>query len=90
MAGTIGVYGVIADESITIQKSRGPYNFNICVHQWPTRSREAAAQKPLCEWIRAGKLKASEFVTHQFPVESINDALAMVKSGNALKVLLRY
>ena len=46
MAGTVGVYGVIADESITIEKSRGPYNFNLFVHQWPTRSREAAAQKP--------------------------------------------
>lgn len=90
MAGTVGVYGVIAGESITIEKSRGPYNFNLFVHQWPTRSREAAAQKPLCEWIRAGKLKASEFVTHEFQVESINDALATVKSGKALKVLLRY
>ena len=90
MAGTVGVYGVIADESITIEKSRGPYNFNLFVHQWPTRSREAAAQKPLCEWIRAGKLKASEFMTHEFPVESINEALATVKSGKALKVLLRY
>lgn len=90
MAGTIGVYGVIADESITIQKNRGPDNFNLLIHQWPTRSREAAAQKPLCDWIRAGHLKGSEFVTHEFPVESIEEALSAVNSGEALKVLLRY
>jgi threonine dehydrogenase-like Zn-dependent dehydrogenase len=90
LGGTIGVYGVIADASITVEKSKGPYNFNLLVHQWPTRFREAAAQKPLCKWIREGKLKASDFVTHEFPMESVNAALAVVKAGLAVKVLLRY
>ena len=90
LAGTIGVYGVIADEAITIEKGKGPYNFNLCMHQWPTRARERAAMEPLCEWIRQGKLTAAEFVTHEFPVEQINDALAAVKSGQVLKCLLRY
>ena len=67
MGGTIGVYGVIADQTITIEKSKGPYNFNLFVHQWPTRHRESAAQRPLCEWIRQGHLKAEEFITHEFP-----------------------
>lgn len=90
MGGTIGVYGVIADGSITVEKSKGPYNFNLYVHQWPTRCREAAAQKPLCKWIREGKLKASDFMTHEFPMEQVNEAFAAVKAGKALKVLLRY
>lgn len=90
MGGTIGVYGVIADGSITVEKSKGPYNFNLFVHQWPTRFREHAAQKPLCKWIREGKLKASDFMTHEFPMEKINDALATVKAGKAIKVMLRY
>jgi len=90
LGGTIGVYGVIADESITIDKSKGPYNFNLFVHQWPTRHRERAAQAPLCDWIRAGKLNVDDFKTHEFPVEQINDALAAVKSGEVIKALLRY
>jgi len=90
MGGTIGVYGVIADESITIKKSDGPYNFNLFVHQWPTRHRESAAQAPLCDWIREGKLTAEEFITHEFPLEQINDALDAVKRGEVIKVLLRY
>ena len=37
-----------------------------------------------------GKLKAAEFVTHEFPVAQITDALAAVKSGQVVKCLLQY
>jgi threonine dehydrogenase-like Zn-dependent dehydrogenase len=90
MGGSICIYGVIAADSIPLQKSLGPYNFNLYVHQWPTRWREREAQQPLCEWIRQGKLKASEFVTHEFKIEQIHDALAAVKRGEVVKCLLRY
>jgi threonine dehydrogenase-like Zn-dependent dehydrogenase len=90
MGGTIGIYGVMADDSMTINKSKGPYNFNLFVHQWPTRQREAAAQRPLCEWIRQGSLRASDFITHEFSVERITDALAAVRSGEVIKALLWY
>jgi len=90
LGGTIGIYGVIADDTITINKCDGPFNFNLFVHQWPTRRREAAAQGPICDWIREGKLSADEFVTHDFKLEEINEALDAVKRGEAIKVLLRY
>jgi threonine dehydrogenase-like Zn-dependent dehydrogenase len=90
LGGTIGVYGVIGEPALTIQKSKGPYNFNLIIHQWPTRWRERKAQAPLCQWIREGKLKASDFVTHTFPVEDIADAVAAVKAGEAVKCLLTF
>ena len=90
LGGTIGIYGVIADEAITIQKAKGPYNFNLCMHQWPTRRRERAAQGPLCDWIRAGKIEPEDCITHEFSVEQINDALAAVRRGEVIKALLRY
>jgi threonine dehydrogenase-like Zn-dependent dehydrogenase len=80
LGGTIGVYGVIAAPTLTVEKSKGPYNFNLIVHQWPTRWREREAQAPLCQWIREGKLKASDFVTHTFPVEDIADAVVFLAS----------
>jgi threonine dehydrogenase-like Zn-dependent dehydrogenase len=90
LGGTIGIYGVISDETLTIDKSKGPYNFNLFVHQWPTRHREAAAQQPLCEWIRQGVLKASDFITHEFRLDQVGEALAAVRSGAVVKALLRY
>lgn len=90
MGGSIGIYGVIAEDEITIAKGKGPYNFNLYMHQWPTRSRERAAQEPLCEWIRDGKLSAGEYLTHDFPLAQINDALEAVGRGEVIKVVLRY
>jgi threonine dehydrogenase-like Zn-dependent dehydrogenase len=90
LGGSICVYGVVSEPSINIEKDKGPYNFNLFVHQWPTRFREKAAMEPLCEWIRAGKLSADEYITHKFKVEDVNQALAEVKSGNVIKVLLQY
>jgi len=90
LGGSIGVYGVIAESEITINKGAGPYNFNLYMHQWPTRSLERAAQVSLCDWIRAGKIKPGDFLTHEFELERINDALDAVKSGVVIKALLRY
>ena len=90
MGGSVCIYGVLANETIPLKKSLGPYNFNLFVHQWPTRFRERTAQEPLCQWIREGKLKADEFVTHTFPFEKINDALDAGKTGAVIKCLLTY
>jgi alcohol dehydrogenase len=90
MGGSMCVYGVIAAPLLEINKAAGPYNFNLYVHQWPTRWREREAQEPLCAWIRQGRLNAAEFVTHEFPIERIADALAAVRSGQVLKCLLRW
>ncbi|GAK54112.1 sorbitol dehydrogenase [Candidatus Moduliflexus flocculans] len=90
MAGSVCVYGVIDAPAITIQKHAGPYNFNLLIHQWPTRVWEAAAQDPLCEWLRAGKLRAEEFISAEFPIEQIHQAVETAKSGFAIKTLLRY
>jgi Zn-dependent alcohol dehydrogenase len=40
--------------------------------------------------VRRGRLSAREFVTHEFPVERIADALQAVAGGEVLKCLLRY
>lgn len=90
MEGKICVYGVLADNAFTLDKSTGPYNFNLLIHQWPTRRRERAAMTPLCEWIKDGKLSADEYVTARYPVEQIYDALEAVRSGKILKCLIDF
>lgn len=90
LGGSICVYGVITEPRLGLDKSQGPFNFNLLVHQWPTRSRERAAQEPLCEWIREGRIRPEEFITHELPVERIGDAIRLVKEGEVVKALLRY
>ncbi len=90
MAGSVCVYGVIDTPNVNLQKAKGPYNFNLFVHQWPTRFREAAAQEPLCEWIEAGKLSHREFISVEYPITQINQAIELSKTGQTIKTLLRF
>ena len=90
MAGSICVYGVIDKPCINLEKHRGPYNFNLLIHQWPTRARESAAQEPLCKWIEEGKLSHTEFLSAEYPIQDIHAAFEASKTGLPLKTLLRF
>ncbi len=90
MGGSICVYGVIDSPSVRLDKDCGPYNFNLLIHQWPTRSRERAAQEPLVEWIKAGKLSYKEFVSVEFPIQEIDRAFENSKTAKPIKTLFRY
>ena len=89
-AGSICVYGVIGEEVVTVHKHRGPYNFNLLVHQWPTRGGESAAQEPLCAWIEQQRLDYREFLSAEFPVAAIDRAIQLLASHEASKIFLRY
>lgn len=90
MAGAVCVYGVIDTPAVRLEMNRGPYNFNLYIHQWPTRSRESAAQEPLCEWIRQGKLHQDEFLSAEYPIEQVVEAFEQSKTGKPIKTLLRF
>jgi threonine dehydrogenase-like Zn-dependent dehydrogenase len=90
LAGSLCVYGVLSAPTITIAKETGPLNFNLFMHQWPTRVAEAAAQEPLIEWIRAGKLSAKDFLSAEYPVREAARALEATKQPTAIKTLLRF
>jgi threonine dehydrogenase-like Zn-dependent dehydrogenase len=90
MGGSICVYGVIDTPSVRVDKDSAPYNFNLFIHQWPTRSRERTAQEPLIEWVQAGKLSYKEFVSVEFPITEISQAFENSKAMKPIKTLLRY
>jgi threonine dehydrogenase-like Zn-dependent dehydrogenase len=81
---------VVGAPEINLKKDLGPYNFNLLVHQWPTRDAEAAAQAPLIEWIRQGKLDADDFVTGRFPMEEFAAAAEAVKDPDSIKTMLIF
>lgn len=90
MAGKICVYGVVGSPEINLKKDSGPYNFNLLIHQWPTRDAEAAAQEPLIDWIRSGELKADDFVTGVYPIDRFSDAVEAVKHPDSIKTMLNF
>ncbi len=90
LAGSMCVYGVLGRTTATITWETGPLNFNLFVHQWPTRAAEAAAQEPLIQWIRAGKLSSKDFLSAEFPVREAARALEASQEPTAIKTLLRF
>lgn len=90
MAGSVCVYGVIDKPTITIDKSNAPYNFNLLVHQWPTRAREAAAQEPLINWIADDKLSYREFISAEYDIHEIEQAFEESKKGRTIKTLFHF
>jgi threonine dehydrogenase-like Zn-dependent dehydrogenase len=90
MAGSVCVYGVVGPPKITIDKSGGPYNFNVFVHQWPTRTAEAAAHEKIISLIRSGRISHEPFVSGEFSVSDFSAAYAATRREDAIKTMVRF
>ncbi len=89
--GSICVYGFYAGlKEFTVPNSLGDFNYNIYIHQWPTRLYEKESQTTLCGWVNEGKLAGSEFISHRFNITDISDALAAVQERKVIKAVLSY
>lgn len=89
--GSLCVYGFLAGlKEFSIDNSLGDFNYNVFMHQWPTRLYEKEAQGPLCDWVREGKLCADEFITHRFSIDEIGGALQAVQERKVIKATLKY
>ena len=44
----------------------------------------------LTEWIREGRLSASDFISHRFKIEQINEALEAIKRNEVIKTVLTF
>ncbi|MDR2956546.1 MAG: zinc-binding dehydrogenase [Prevotella sp.] len=89
MAGDMCVYGVMT-KSPQLDLSKAPYNFNLYMHQWPTRSEEKAAMATLTQWIRESKLSASEFISHRFTIDQIHEAYEAIKRNEVIKTIMTF
>jgi 2-desacetyl-2-hydroxyethyl bacteriochlorophyllide A dehydrogenase len=88
--GSHCIYGVLTHPVLHIDKSKGDFNFNVLVHQWPTRRYEKESQPQLCQWIRQGSLTSKDFITHRFPLARIHEAFDEVARRGVIKALIEY
>lgn len=88
--GSICVYGLVGEKRLDVDKSAADFNFNLLVHQWPTRLFEKEAQGPICNWVRQGRLTSADFITHRFPLDRIAEAFEAVRQRKVIKALIEY
>ncbi len=88
--GSHCIYGVLTQPVLHLDKSKADFNFNLLVHQWPTRRYERESQAQLCQWIREGRLTSADFITHRFPLAKIHEAFDEVARRKVIKALIEY
>jgi threonine dehydrogenase-like Zn-dependent dehydrogenase len=88
--GSHCIYGVLSQPILHIDKSKADFNFNLLVHQWPTRRFEKESQAQLCQWVREGKLTSADFITHRFALAEIREAFDEVARRTVIKALIEY
>lgn len=88
--GSHCIYGVLTGGPLHLDRKLADFNFNLFVHQWPTRQFEREAQPQLCQWIREGRLTSRDFITHRFRLDQITDAFAEVARRKVVKALIDY
>lgn len=88
--GSHCIYGVLTEPVLHVDKARADFNFNLLVHQWPTRRYEKESQPQLCQWIREGRLTSADFLSHRFPLARIREAFDEVARRTVIKALIEY
>ena len=89
--GKICVYGISPDMKMELDWSSAPYNWQLIFHQMPSKRQEYEANAQILNWLEAGVLKPSDYISDVFDFEHIIDAFKMVETrGSAKKVVIRY
>ena len=88
--GSFCIYGFLRGQPLHLDQAKADFNFNLYVHQWPTRIFEKEAQGPICDWLRTGDLRSEEFITHRFSLDNIADAFEAIRQRKVIKAVLSY
>ena len=85
--GTIGVYGVAADQRVTIDYSRtnSPGQFNLRF----LAPREHVVHDWALHLIRTGAVDLGQFITHELPISEIERGFGLLGESSTLKVVLQ-
>jgi threonine dehydrogenase-like Zn-dependent dehydrogenase len=86
--GKIGVYGYSDQRQTSIDWSRAPVQWSIEYLVVPKLDRLLAAHDPLVGWIMNNRVAPKEMVTHVLPLQEAQKAYDLVKSREALKVVM--
>lgn len=89
--GKICVYGISSALKTELDWSRAPYNWQLLFHQFPSKIGEYEANAQILNWIEAGVLNPSDFISDVFDFENILDAFKLVEERKAAKkVVIKY
>ena len=86
--GHIGIYGYSDQRQATLDWSRAPVRWSIDYLVVPQLDRLTAAHAVLVNWIMDGRVNLKELVTHQISMDQAPETYRLVKTREALKVIV--
>lgn len=87
--GHIGIYGYTDQRQARLDWSKSPVRWSIDYLVVPKIDRFVAAQEPLVDWLLKKEIDLSEMVTHQLAMDDVCNAYPLVKSREALKLIVK-
>ena len=88
--GKVAVYGISPKCNAQIDWEKAPYNWDIHFVQWPTFEEEAATHEEVVKFVREGRLNLDRFVSDTFDIDDFEKGFDAIKSGDCLKVALKF
>jgi len=89
--GKICCYGISANQSMNLEWTDAPYNWNICFQQMPEKSEEGEAHQQILAWLRTGAISLKDYISDYVEFEDIVDAFGRLERGEIkLKCIIRF
>jgi len=89
--GTICCYGISAKQSMQLDWSAAPYNWNICFQQMPRKQEEGETHAQILAWLRTGAIKLKDYISDYVEFNDIIDAFGRLEHGEIkLKCIITF
>ena len=86
--GVVGSMGVLKKNDLLINASRLKNNTSVHMLNFPFDEYGAAMDQNI-DYIVSGKIDPADFYSHIVPIDEIHEAMELVRTKKALKVILK-
>ena len=89
--GKICCYGISPKLDMQLDWSRAPYNWSLQFIQMPQKREELEAHEQIIQWMEAGMLHPSDFISHVLAFDDILEAFRMIEEKRTdKKTVIRF
>lgn len=86
--GQICIYGICPTKEMQISWADAPQNWSLRFLHFPVKEQQADAFPQIIEWVRQGKIRLSDYISHRIPFSQILDAFEMVENHVPMKKIV--